>query len=62
MIPHRNPIAKAAPGLNNMPAAAPMTTPPQRVAFNKCYIVNLVFKSALVKKVDKQLPVNDNIV
>lgn len=45
-----------------IPAVAPIATPPARVAFKICYIVNLVFKEALVMKVDRQLPVNDKIV
>ena len=62
MIPVINPIANAPPELYIIPAAAPMTTPPDKVAFNKCYIVNLSFKNALVINVARQLPVNERIV
>jgi hypothetical protein len=55
-------MAKAPPGLNRMPAAAPMTTPPAKVAFKRCYIVNLVLRKALVMKVARQLPVKAKIV
>ena len=44
------------------PAAAPITTPPERVAFNICSIVNLDFRKALVMKVARQLPTRDIIV
>ena len=60
MIPIKNPIAKAPPGLNMIPAAAPMTKPPAKVAFKRCSIV-MCFKKALVIKVAKQLPVRDKM-
>jgi hypothetical protein len=62
MIPVMNPINKAAPGLYRTPAADPITTPPEIVAFNKCSISNFLDKKALVMKVAKQLPVKDKIV
>lgn len=62
MMPVRKPMAKEAPGLKRMPAAAPITTPPAKVAFKRCYIVNLSLRKALVIKVAKQLPVKDMMV
>lgn len=44
------------------PAAAPITTPPERVAFKMCSIVNLDFRKALVMNVAIQLPARDIIV
>lgn len=62
MIPMREPHAKAAPGLKKILAGAPITTPPERVAFNKCSIVNLSLRKALVMKVARQLPVRARMV
>lgn len=45
-----------------MPAVAPITTPPAKVALRMCSIVNLVFTAALVMKVVRQLPVSDKMV
>lgn len=57
-----NPINNAAPGFSNTPAEAPIITPPAIVAFNRCSISNFFERNALVIKVARQLPVNDNIV
>ncbi len=61
-MPIKKPIAKAPPGLNSIPAAAPMTTPPDKVAFKRCSIVNLDLIKALVIKEARQLPVKAKIV
>lgn len=62
MMPDMNPMSNAAPGLNNIPAGAPMITPPDIVAFSRCSISNFLAIKALVMNVAKQLPVSDRIV
>lgn len=62
IIPVVKPISNDPPGLIIKPDTAPITTPPERVAFSRCSIVNFDFKNALVMKVARQLPTRDMIV
>lgn len=55
-------MQRAPPELNKIPDAAPITTPPERVALSKCSMVNLFFKKALVMNVARQLPVSARMV
>lgn len=55
-------MAKEAPGCRMIPAVAPITTPPAKVALRMCSMVNLDLTAALVMKVVRQLPVRDRMV
>lgn len=57
-----NPMRRAPPGFRSKPEAAPMMTPPDKVAFNKNYMLNLLFRKAAVIYVAKQLPTNATMV
>lgn len=61
-IPVRKPIHIVPPGCIIMPADAPITTPPAKVAFSICSIVNFSLTKALVAKVPRQLPVREIMV
>lgn len=48
IIPAMNPIRSAPPGLRSKPDAAPIMTPPAKVAFRRNYILNLLLRKAAV--------------
>lgn len=62
IIPPINPISRAPPGLRSKPDAAPIMTPPAKVALSRNYMLNLLLTNAAVIYVAKQLPTNDMIV
>ena len=62
MTPAIRPVIIDAPLLKKMLAGAPIATPPARVAFKICSILNLFLSKADVAKVPIQLPVRDRIV
>jgi hypothetical protein len=55
-------MRRAPPGLRSKPEAAPMMTPPDKVAFSKNSMLNLLFRKAAVIYVAKQLPTNATMV
>ena len=62
MTPQSNPIERAAAGFMNMPAPAPIVTPPAKVALRMSYILNLSLNKADIIKAPIQLPDNAIIV
>ena len=62
MTPAISPVIIEAPLLKKILAGAPIATPPARVAFKICSILNLFLSRADVAKVPMQLPVRDKIV
>ena len=55
-------MRRAPPGLISKPEAAPIITPPAKVALRRNYILNLLLTKAAVIYVAKQLPTNETIV
>jgi hypothetical protein len=60
--PEKSPMHKAAEELVNIPHAAPIATPPAKVAFRMSSMHNFYLKKAVVINAPKQLPVRDKIV
>lgn len=55
-------MIRLAPELISRPDEVPIITPPARVAFKMCSILNFLFKTIVITKVDRLLAVRAKIV